>query len=124
METLGITSGPATSDTRGYLLSSRDIDTLFHELLTEIFEMDSDIFPPTVTSLEEVIENCRVNRSLHRTANTRALEEKVVGEDINLVSKWEQKGGTEKELYAQPMKHHYVQFDLLLKPFMRYTYQM
>ena len=74
-EALGLTSGPAISDSRGCLLPSREIDTMFHDLLTELFEMDSSLFPLTVTSTEEVIENYRVNRTLRRTANTRALED-------------------------------------------------
>ena len=123
-EALGLTSGPAISDSRGFLLPSWDIDTMFHDLLNELFEMDSSLSPPTVTSTEEVIDNYQVNRTLRLTTNTRALEEKVGEEDINLVSKWEQRGVGKKKLTAQPMKHHYAQFDLLLQPFMRYTYQM
>ena len=86
-EALGFTSGPTISDTRGYLLPSREIDTLFHDLLTELFEMDGNLFSPTTSSIEEVIESYQVNRSLRRTANTRSLEEKVDEEDINLVTK-------------------------------------
>ena len=91
-EALGLTSGPAISDSKGFLLPSREIDTMFHDLLTELFGIDSNLFPPTVTSTEEVIENYRVNRTLRRTVITRALEKKVGEEDINLVSKWKQRG--------------------------------
>ena len=121
---VGITKGPAISDSKGFLLASRDLDNMLHEILTEIFEMDSSLFPPTITAPEEIIESYRVNRSLRRTANTRALEEKVDGEEINLVNKWEQMGATGKRMNSQPMKHHYAQFDLLIKPFKRYTYEI
>ena len=69
------------------MLPFKEVDTLLHDLLIELFEMDSSLFPPTVSSTDEVIESYQVNRSLHRTANMRALEEKVDEEDINLVSK-------------------------------------
>ena len=123
-EDLGIISGPAISDPKGFLLTSRDLDARFHEVLVEIFERDKSLFPPTITAYEDVVESYRVNRSLRRTANTRALEEKVTGTDIDLVSKWEQKGSSQRLINSQPMKHHYAQFDLILKPFLRYTYQM
>ena len=73
---------------------------------------------------EDVIESYRVNKTLWRTANIRALEENVDSKDVDLVSKWEQKGATEKQIRSRPMKHNYAHFDLLLKPFERYIYQM
>ena len=90
----------------------------------EIFVGNRSLFPPTVNTYEDVIDSYRVNRSLRRTANTRALEEKVANADIDLVSKWEQKGPVQRKMYSQPMKHHYAQFDLILKPFLRYTHEM
>ena len=123
-EALGITSGPTISDPKGFLLTPRDLDARLHEVLVEIFERDKSLFPPTITAYEDVIESYRVNRSLCRTANARALEEKVTGTDIDLVSKWEQKGPVQRKIYSQPMKHHYAKFDLILKPFLRYTYEM
>ena len=97
---------------------------MLHEILVEIFVGDRSLFPPAVNSYEDVIESYRVNRSLRRTANTRALEEKVASTDIDLVSKWEQKGPIQRKIYSQPMKHHYAQFDLILNPFLCYTYEM
>ena len=47
---------------------------------------------PTITTAGEIIESYRVNRSLRTTTNTRALQEKVDGEYINLVSRWEKMG--------------------------------
>ena len=86
-EKLGLTYGPTISDSNGFLLSLRDLDSMFHEILVEIFVGDRSLFPPTVNAYEDVIESYRVNRSLQRTANTRALEEKVASTDIDLVSK-------------------------------------
>ena len=61
-EALGITSGPAISDPKGFLLTPRDLDARFHEVLVEIFERDKSMFPPTITVYEDVIESYRVNR--------------------------------------------------------------
>ena len=122
-EKLGQISGPAISDMEGFLLASQDINLLFHELLFEIFETNRSYFPPSVSSLEEITENYRCNRSLRRTSDTRALEEKVSRTDIEIVNKWEQKGNR-KKVAGQAMTYHYAQFELLLKPFLRYTHAM
>ena len=48
----------------------------------------------------------------------------VSDKDIDIVNKWslvEKKNGTKD---SQPMKQHYVQFELLLSPFLRYTKAM
>ncbi len=47
---LGVTTGPAISDIKGYLLPARDLDACLHELLTDFFELDNGLFPPTVTN--------------------------------------------------------------------------
>ena len=62
-------------------------------------------------------------RTFRRTSDTRALEEKVDQTDIDIVNKWEQRGSDKRKI-AQPMRHHYAQFELLIKPFLRYTYAM
>ena len=121
---LGLTSRPVISDSKTFLLPASDLDTMVHELLIELYEIDNSIFPPTVTATEGIIQSYRVNRTLCRTANTRALDENVDSEDINLLSKWKQKDATGKRIRSQPMKHNYAQFDLLLQPFEGYTYQM
>ena len=47
---LGITTGSAISNIKGYLLPVRDLDACFHELLSEIYESDNILFPPTITN--------------------------------------------------------------------------
>ena len=122
-EKYGLISGPAISNKKGFLLYSRDIDYLFHELLHEIFEMDRRLFPPTISSKEDISENYKCNRSLRRTSDTRAIEEKVSTEDIEIVNKWDQRTA-QKKVAGQAMRHHYAQFEILVKPFIRYTQAM
>ena len=63
-------------------------------------------------------------RTFRRSSDTRALEEKVSETDINVINRWEQRGGTSKAKMREPMNQYYAQFELLLKPFLRYTYAM
>ena len=119
----GLYDGPAISNDRGFLLPIKDLDTCFHELLIELYLLKPERFPPTITSPEEIVDNYKCFRSLRRTSNTRALDEKVNGTDIDIVNKWEQVNETKKKV-AQAMKHHYAEFQLLIKPFLRYTSAM
>ena len=89
-------------------MAARNFDTMVDELLSGIFEIDNSLLPPTITTPEEVIENDMINRSFHRTANSRAVEEKEDCESISLLRKCKQKGVTSKNIYSQPMKHHYT----------------
>ena len=85
--------------------------------------MNRSLFPPTVITLNGVFESYHCRRIFRRTSDTRSLEEKVSGTDIDLVNKWDQVGSQRKVL-GQSMKEHYAQFDILLKPFFTYTQSM
>ena len=119
----GLVSGPAISNKKGFLLSSRDIDNLFHELLFDIFETNRKLFPPTIATNEDIVDNYKCNRSLRRTSDTRAIEEKVTSSDIDIVNKWDQRS-SQKKVAGQVMRHYYAQFEILIKPFIRYTKAM
>ena len=119
-----LVTGPAISDTKGFLLATRDLNTLLYEILLEIHEESSNMFPPTIESADDIIDNYKVYRTFRKTSDTRALKEKVAVADIEIVNRWDQVSLQHSKRIAQPMRHHYVQFELLLKPFLRYTYEM
>ena len=119
----GLMRGPAVSDSNGYLMSTKELDTMMHETLTDVYAQDKSLFPPSITSEELIIESYKCYRTFRRTSDTRAIEEKVEQLDIDIVNKWEQRGSNKKKI-AQPMKQHYAQFELLIKPFLRCTYAM
>ena len=89
----------------------------------EIYETKKSLYPPSIGSVEEIEENYHCGRSLRRTSNTRAIEERMSNSDIDIVNKWELRG-VQKKVAGQQMKHHYAQFDILLKPYLRYTQAM
>ena len=118
--------GPAISDKNGFLLSTGELDQYLHEILMDLYEVDPSYFPPSITSVEDILGYYRCYRTWRRTSVLRAHEEKVGTRDINIVNKWEQAGGPEKgaKNTSQPMMMHYAEFELLKKPFKRYTYEM
>lgn len=86
----GLYDGPAISNERGFLLPAKELDTCFHELLIELYMSRPDMFPPSINSAEDIVDNYKCFRLLRRTSNTRVLDEKVDGTDIYIVNKWEQ----------------------------------
>ena len=106
------------------MVISRQLDSMLHHVLTELLSENKELFPPIIESSEDINELYRCNRTFRRTSDTRALEEKVSPSDIDIVNRWDQSSGFKNKKVAQPMKHHYAQFELLLKPFLRYTYEM
>ena len=118
-----VTTGPAISDSEGCLISTKELDRMLHELLLDIYSENRTLFPPTIETPEMIVESYKCFRTFRRTSDTRALEEKVDQTDIDIVNKWEHMNPTKRKT-SQPMRQHYAQFELLVKPFIRYTYAM
>ena len=96
---------------------------MMHEVLVDLYSMDRTLFPPSMDAPETIVESYKCFRTFRRTSDTRAIEEKVDQTDIDIVNKWEHMGLTKRKT-SQPMRQHYAQFELLVKPFIRYTYAM
>ena len=118
-----LTTGPAISDNEGALISTKELDKMLHEILVEIYTSNRSLFTSSIETPEIIIESFKCFRTFRRTSDTRALEEKVEQTDIDIVNKWEHMGLTRRKT-SQPMRQHYAQFELLIKPFIRYTYAM
>lgn len=123
-ERLGYLDGPAISDAEGKMMSSSDIDDMLHEVLLEIYVEKRNLFPLDIKSKEEVEWHYKSFRTFHRTSDTLALEQCVKGPDIGIVHRWETVEHASGKRPNFKMKHHYAQFDLLLKPFLWYTGKM
>jgi hypothetical protein len=95
-----------------------------HEVLEELFVTQKDLFPRTITSHEEIVTNYHAFRSFHHSSDTRALNQGVRRDDIDLVNRWHQVEKADGSRPAFDMRHHYAQYDLLVEPFFRYTNAM
>ena len=119
---LGFTEGPAISDSKGDLFSSNDIDKKLQEVLEEIYDKDLSLFPPDIQSPGDIMESYHCFRSLRRASDTRALDMKVSQSDIDCVNRWGQDQRSTHGLKLRlPMRQHYAQPELLVRPFLRYT---
>ena len=121
-EKLRFLEGPAISDSKGELLSSDDIDQKLQEILEELYEEDSSLFPPDIRSSGDIMESYHCFCSLRRASDTWALEMKVSQSDIDCVNRWGQDQRNTHALNLKlPMRQHYAQPELLVRPFLRYT---
>ena len=118
------TSGPAISDIEGKVLSAKIVDDVLQEELTNIFNDNSQFFPPTVDSAEKIPFSYQCFRTFRRTSTTRATEMKVSETDINIVNRWKVPSTTKSTKPKSGMHQHYTELSLLVEPFLRYTKNM
>jgi hypothetical protein len=124
MQKQGLFNGPAISDEQGRVLNSSNIDQSMHEVLEELFIQQQDVFPSSIKSKDNVKANFHTFRSFRRSSDTRALNRGVRRDDIDIVSRWHQIDKADGNRPSFDMRHHYAQFELLIKPFLRYTKAM
>ncbi len=122
VEKEGNHDGPAISD-KGYLLPTRGLDQKLLEILMDLHINEPSLFPPSISSEAELSEYYRCYRTWRRTSVLRAHKEKIKENDVMLVNKWG-KTANQKTAASQPMIMHYTDFELLKKPFLRYTFSM
>ena len=63
-------------------------------------------------------------RTFRRTSDTRAAEMDIGATDTDIVNRWQLVERAQGRRAAMPMRLHYTQIELILKPFLRYTRQM
>ena len=54
MEKLGRHEGPAVADIKGEMYSSVELDQMLQEVLEEVYDRDSSLFPPDIKQLEDI----------------------------------------------------------------------
>lgn len=120
----GQRDGPLFSDWDGKVLSTETLDKCLVELLEELYHDDSSLLPAAVKNRDEIVDHYQVYRSIRRSSDTRAIEQKVADSDIDIVNRWQK---VEKAHGSRPnfqMKQHHAEVEILLEPFLRYTFAM
>ena len=121
-EDAGFLEGPGISNFNGELYTTNEIDQILQEILEEWYEEDPSLFPPDIRSSSDILESYHCFRSLRRASDTRALEMRVSQADIDCVNRWGQDQRNTHGLKLKlPMRQHYSQPELLIRPFLRYT---
>jgi len=123
-EQSGLVDGPAISNHEGIILSVKLVDDMIHALLIDIFHHDSNLFPPSIDTIQKIPTSYQCFRTFRRTSATRATEMGISSNDTNTVNRWQDNQEGKRKKSAKSMHQHYTQIDLLIKPFLRYTSQM
>ena len=98
-------------------------DSLF-EILDDLFDSHRHLFPADIFSKSMMKERYQAFRMYRRTSDTRATEMGVSKADIDMVNRWESTERAKGKRQNMPMRMHYTQVELIVKPFLRYTGQM
>jgi hypothetical protein len=120
----GHEDGPAISDLNGRVLSHRALNDSLLETLEELFGTHQELFPASIPDVETLRKRVQVYRTLRRTSDTRALEQKVGQSDIDVVNRWKALERADGNRPHRPMRQHYAKLELLIGPFLRYTWAM
>jgi hypothetical protein len=117
----GFKDGPAISDLSGRSYTTRDMSDSLLEILEDLFDTDKTLFPPDITSVEILRERYHAFRSFRRTSDTRAAEMNVSSTDTDIVNRWQLVERAQGRKASMPMRLHYTQIEIILKPFLRYS---
>ena len=120
----GFINGQNISGLDGKLLSIKTLNDMLHQALKEIYVEKPNLFPLSIDHIDKIAVNYQCFRTLRRTSTTRATEEGVSETDINIVNKWRPPDEIRGPKSKSTMHQHNTQFDLLVKPFLRYTSKM
>jgi hypothetical protein len=122
--TRGFVNGPAISDLSGHVFTHRALNDSLLEVLEELFDSHRELFPPSIPDKGTLRQRVQVYRTLRRTSDTRALNQKISASDIDVVNRWKAVERADGNRPHRPMRQHYAELELLLEPFLRYTWGM
>jgi hypothetical protein len=121
---IGQVTGPAISDLKGKIFSSRSLNDAFLEILEDLFDTHRELFPASVEDKETLRKRIQAYRTFRRTSDSVAIEMGVSQVDIDVVNRWQTLEKAKGSRPSRPMRQHYAELELLLRPFLRYTLAM
>ncbi len=117
-------TGPAISDIKGNIYSSRSLNDAFLEILEDLFDTNRELFPSSIEDKETLRKRIQAFRTFRRTSDSIAIDEGVSPTDIDVINRWQAVEKAKGSRPSRPMRQHYAELELLLRPFLRYTLAM
>ena len=90
----------------------------------ENFKETHDSFPRDIDHIDKIIAHHQCFRIFWWTSDARALEKGVNPTNVDIVNRWKAIEAALGNRPSQPMRQHYAQVELLMGPFLRYTFAM
>ena len=120
-EAEGRRKGPALVNTSGVQSSSSEMNVMFIDCLTELYEENPSRFGLDIKSAEDVGEKFHVFRSFRRGSESRAVAMNVSKGDRYVVNRWRMTETAGAGRASHTMDLHYVDITLVAPSFLRYT---
>lgn len=120
----GRSTGPAFVNVKGYQSSTSDMNDLFLDVLTEIYEVDPKLFGVDVIEVGDLADKFNVFRSFRRGSESRAVAMKVSEADRYVVNRWKKKESAGAGKVHHAIDQHYVDINMVKESFLRYTAAM
>jgi hypothetical protein len=116
--------GPAVSNAEGCVLTSSEIDDMFHNALIRVLAVLPNLFPPDIQTPEDIKAKIQSFRSLRRYSNARAVNKAIAKIHVDTVNRWAQqeRAGAKKANLA--LNQYYAQIEELRPVFHAYTFGM
>jgi hypothetical protein len=104
---------PAVSNAAGFVLTSSEIDDMFHNALIRVLAVLPDLFPPDIQTPEDIKAKIQSFRSLRRSSNARAVNKAIAKIHVDTVNRWAQqeRAGAKKANLA--LNQYYAQIEEL-----------
>jgi hypothetical protein len=118
------TRGPAFVSAEGTQSSTAEMNDLFIEALTEIFDHHPDLFGVDIKTAADLVDKYNVFRSFRRGSESHAVAQKVSEADRYIVHRWKKKENAGANRVNHPIDQHYVDIALVTDSFLRYTQAM
>ena len=115
--------GPGITTVDGDICSISHLDSVLHSYLIRLYNEGNE-FPEEIKCEEDIRERFAVFRSLRRGSDTRALNQNIAANDIDVVNRWKAVESAKGKRPGQVMRQHYAEFAQLKEPFLRYTFAM
>ena len=120
----GRIDGPAFCDQQGFVLSAQVLDNHLHDALCQLWEADPSNFPHDIQTVMEIKIRYHCFRSLRRSSDTQATNQKVSRGHIEVVNRWSKDERAGAKQASLLMHQHYAQIEELWPSFKAYTKEM
>ena len=120
----GRSSGPAFVNSHGFQSTTSDMNELFLDVLTDIYEDHPKLFGLDISGSGDLPEKFNVFRSFRRGSESRAVAMRVTEADRYVVNRWKKKESAGTGKVAHAIDQHYVDVTMVKESFLRYTTAM
>ncbi len=117
-------SRPLFSNAAGKQASTSDMNNPFLEILSEIYDIQRDLFDVDIKFTANLQEKYNVFRSFRRGSESRAVAKGVSKPDRYVVHRWRKKENAGSNRTSHPIDQHYVDVSQVKDSFLRYTQAM